>query len=278
MRNAAILIPVHNRRATTLACLRRLQENGDIERFDVIIIDDGSTDGTREAVQDAFPTISILSGNGDLWWTGAIALGMSHAFERGADLVFWLNDDCLPRAGALESVARFIATERESIVAPVCIDPTTNTRIASGFKGRTDLPAPARGEIVMAHGLSGYCLAVPRSVWERIGTPDADRFPHYYGDTSYTVQAHAAGFPIVILGDAEVELADFQGRIRSPGQYRNPARSWTKEYTRTFLNKKSPFRLATQWHMLRLKYGVALGSMLAVQRFAAWSLRFAFGK
>ncbi len=55
-----ILIPVHNRKQTTLACLGVLGQNGDLERYHVVIVDDGSTDGTAEAIHSLYPDITIL--------------------------------------------------------------------------------------------------------------------------------------------------------------------------------------------------------------------------
>ena len=269
-----IIIPVHNRRSLTLACLRRLREIGDLKCFGVIVVDDGSTDGTGEAIRAEFPEVEILRGDGNLWWTGAIALGSAHAFAQGVEIVFWLNDDCLPSAGALPGLANFLATQPHSVAAPVCLNPATGARIATAFIGRHELPAPARGAVSGAEGLSGYCLAVPRSVWEKLGPPDARRFPHYYGDTAFTLLAHAAGFQVAVVGDAEVELADYRPPLRSPGRYRAAGGSWGGEFARTFFHRKSPFRLATQWHLLCLKYGALAGAALALLRFASWSVRF----
>lgn len=269
-----IIIPVHNRRATSLACLRRLRECGDLERCGVIVVNDGSTDGTGEAIRAEFPEVEILHGDGNLWWTGAIALGSAHAFAQGGEIVFWLNDDCLPCAGALDCLTNFLQANPRSVAAPVCVDPPTGARIANAFIGRRALPAPGRGEIAGAEGLSGYCLAVPRAVWEKLDAPDAQRFPHYYGDTAFTLLAHAAGFQVAVVGDAEVELADYRPPLRSPGRYRAASGSWRGEFARTFFHPKSPFRLATQWHLLRLKYGALAGTALALLRFASWSVRF----
>jgi glycosyltransferase involved in cell wall biosynthesis len=46
-----IIIPVHNRKAITLKCLETLQNNGDLDKYHVIVVDDGSTDGTSLAIQ-----------------------------------------------------------------------------------------------------------------------------------------------------------------------------------------------------------------------------------
>eukprot|EP01031_Cornospumella_fuschlensis_P003875 gene3875-4830_t len=96
-----IIIPVHNRRATTLACLQVLKDQGVLAWATAVIVDDGSTDGTADAIRENHPDTVILPGSGNLWWGGAINLGMQWAYDQGAPQVFWLNDDTHPRPGAL---------------------------------------------------------------------------------------------------------------------------------------------------------------------------------
>ena len=59
MNSTAVIIPVHNRRETTLACLRRLTADGVPAWSRIVVVDDGSTDGTGEAVRVEFPDVEI---------------------------------------------------------------------------------------------------------------------------------------------------------------------------------------------------------------------------
>ena len=42
----------------------------------ITVIDDGSTDNTKQIIGEKFPKVLIISGDGSLWWTGAISLGL----------------------------------------------------------------------------------------------------------------------------------------------------------------------------------------------------------
>ncbi len=67
-----------------MRCLEALSDAGDLARYHTVVIDDGSTDGTADAIRRKHPEIHIISGDGNLWWTGAIVLGMRFAIQAGA--------------------------------------------------------------------------------------------------------------------------------------------------------------------------------------------------
>lgn len=265
-----ILLPVHNRRELTLGCLRHLEATGAFARFRVLVVDDGSTDGTADAISHAFPTVRIVTGNGQLWWTGAIALGMQEADRGGGNTIIWLNDDCLPEPGSLERLLARAEQNPPTIVGAVC-HTDAGTPVASAFTGRVPRTTPPPGaEEIFVDGLSGFCVAVPREVWTAIGFPDPARFPHYFGDNAYTIRARQAGFSVVLCGEAQARLVHYRGRATTVGRYFDQLPVGSQSWAATFASPRSPFRAATQWHYLRLRYGKVAGSALALARLAQW--------
>ena len=99
-----VIIPVHNRREITLGCLACLRAAGDLDWANVVVVDDGSTDGTAEAIRGQFPEVILLNGDGNLWWTGGIVLGMKEGVRRQAEVIVWLNDDSHLRPGSLKAL------------------------------------------------------------------------------------------------------------------------------------------------------------------------------
>jgi len=91
----AALITCHNRRAQTLACLEALYQNALSQDYSlhVILVDDGSTDGTGEAVRELYPSVEIIRGDGNLYWNKGMYRAFGHAMETGFDAYLWLNDD-----------------------------------------------------------------------------------------------------------------------------------------------------------------------------------------
>lgn len=206
LQSVYLLIPVHNRRSITLACLSHLQRLGMFDSYHVVVIDDGSTDGTREAIAQLFPQVEVLMGDGNLWWTGGICLGMEYAMAQGADYMLWMNDDTLPLAGTIDRLLQFCAANPKSITTAQCYSddtlrfPTYGGQRKRGFS--VGLIQTQPGETQVCDCMSGNLVCFPRSVVETIGYPEKHLMPHYTADIVYTWEAKKAGFDLYVLGDA----------------------------------------------------------------------------
>ena len=94
-RKIEIVTPVHNRREETLQCLRSLSkvETSGLS-LHIVIVDDGSTDGTAEAVAAEFPKVEIVSGDGSLWYTAGTNRGIEAALRHDPDYVLAIKKSC----------------------------------------------------------------------------------------------------------------------------------------------------------------------------------------
>ncbi len=110
-RRLGALLACHNRRTSTLACLAALfaQKGTDDVDLQVILLDDGSTDGTAEAVRGRFPAVEVLHGDGELFWGGGMRRAFAVGLARSLDAYLWLNDDTLLDPGALASLLETLA-------------------------------------------------------------------------------------------------------------------------------------------------------------------------
>ena len=73
MYHIALLLTVHNRKDLTLKCLESIYQGiqlcaSDTYSFNVYMVDDASVDGTSEEVSKRYPSVNIISGNGELYW------------------------------------------------------------------------------------------------------------------------------------------------------------------------------------------------------------------
>jgi GT2 family glycosyltransferase len=193
---------VHNRKATTLSCLAQLQQNGDLERYYSVVIDDGSTDGTKSAIQANYSEVEVLAGDGNLWWTGAIVQGMKYAYAQGAEFFIWLNDDCQVSANAISDLVKLCRENQGAIVGCQGQEREQIDRIAFGGKVKTwqgyRLIHAPKDQVTACDLLSGNLVCIPRIVVEKIGYPDPQIMPHYGGDSLYLIRAQKAGFQIFV--------------------------------------------------------------------------------
>lgn len=198
--SVCIVIPAHNRKNCTLHCLAGLKASGDLDQFSVLVVDDGSTDGTSEAVRQEYPQVTLLRGDGDLWWTGAITLGMQDAIAHGFNFVIWLNDDCRVSKNTIHELVSFSKKNHQSIVGCIGYESASPTSISFGGKikvGRKyQLIEPLEQRVHKCDLLSGNLVCMPTALIRQIGYPDSDRTPHYGGDSLFLIRARQAGYSL----------------------------------------------------------------------------------
>lgn len=185
MCNIAILMTCHNRVQTTLSCLERLfvaVANSGRVTSRVFLVDDGSGDGTSDCVCKAFPQVTVIAGDGTLFWAKGMELAWKTAIaERDWDGYLWLNDDTELQSEAIAKI--MAANDGEKIVV-----------------GELE---NAKGELVYGtrpDGLfTGNCVFVPRKVYERLGMICGD-YSHAWADSDYAMMAKRAGIDVVSAG------------------------------------------------------------------------------
>lgn len=129
------LTTCHNRRAITTRVLadlyaQKLPPHTTIEHT---LVDDGSTDGTTSAVQNHFPQVNIVQGNGRLFWAGGMRYGYENQIKsKKFDYLFVYNDDVRLEDDAiarlLDAAQKFIASEgrKAHVVAGTFLDKSGN--------------------------------------------------------------------------------------------------------------------------------------------------------
>jgi GT2 family glycosyltransferase len=207
-----ILVAVHDRKEITRRFLAAL-ERQTVRDFQVILVNDGSIDGTREMLTQEYPQVQILSGNGDLWWTGSMRLGVDWICERAApgDFILCANNDQIPREDAVSSLLLTSRSLGNAIVGSVSRGMEDHEKIydsAYSWNWKTNryarVPVKDRGYISEGVDvLTCRFTIVPIEVFKR-ATFRSDLFPHYLGDHDFFMDAKNAGYPLVLSYDSVV--------------------------------------------------------------------------
>jgi GT2 family glycosyltransferase len=267
---AYILIPAHNRRAITLIGLQALERNDDLNRYAVVVIDDGSTDSTGAAIRAGFPTVTVLQGDGNLWWTGAIRLGMEYAIGHGAEYLIWLNDDCRLAPGTLDGLVQFCRQHPQAIVGAQGFEQDSTTTLSFGGKRKTwqgyrFLTLPP-GQTLSCDMLSGNLVCMSRSVVEAIGYPDPQTSPHYGGDSLYLLRAQKAGFQLFVDSRYAVFNQAAESRLCPSDWLMTPGDPW--QLVRLACNPHSGLSWRLWWQLNWQAYG-PWGLVMFLKKYAS---------
>lgn len=202
----AVLMACYNRKEKTLSCLKSVYRQ-DIP-CDIYLTDDGSSDGTAEAVRAKYPVVKILEGDGNLYWGGAMRWAFAEALKVGYDYYIWLNDDITLDLNAFSKLlsTHHYLIERgksDSIVAGSMRDPITGKPTYGGVV-RLSRWQPLKftalepgDEPKECDTICGNCVFIPHSVVAKVGNID-EIFPHVLGDYDYGLRARQQGCSVWI--------------------------------------------------------------------------------
>jgi GT2 family glycosyltransferase len=203
---ASIIIPVRDEWMFTRQCLAAIQRYT-VVSHEVIVVDNGSE----------LPPADRPESEGVRWirnrWNKGFASAVNQGLEaaRGEFLV-WLNNDTLPSHRWLKQLLHVLKTdERVGMVGPV------SNRVIPEQKIEVSLSSPAvihrfsdrfnrtdPNKWRETKRLSGFCVAYPRRVLEKVGLLDERFGLGTYEDDDYSLRARRAGFRLIVAGDTYV--------------------------------------------------------------------------
>ena len=173
----------------------------------VLLVDNGSRDGTAEAVRAEFPAVEVLRLDTNRYFAGGVNEGVRHALEKGAGSILLLNNDVVLERGALEALVRALeADPKRAAVSPKIyyFEPPDVIWFAGGRIGGLGLvrhrgvnvkdekfrDAPGETEYV-----SGAAVLIARSALESVGLLDPD-YVMYVEDVDWSARAREHGLTL----------------------------------------------------------------------------------
>lgn len=212
-----IVIPVFNRKEFTRNCLISLS-NQTYKGYKIIVVDDGSTDGTCEMIASECPAVHVIKGDGNLWWAGATNKGIEYVRSNFAckqdDYILTLNNDLEVDENYLETLMSKTSLYHRSILGSVSVninklDEMNFCGISwNEFTGKYYLKAKdyncsyqqllQKRKVIDSDMLPGRGTLIPMLVFDEIGMYDSKNFPQYAADEDFSLRARRKGWKLLI--------------------------------------------------------------------------------
>lgn len=209
----AIVILNWKRPQETVECLRSVARL-DYPAYEVILVDNGSANGSLEAIRGEFPAARIIENKRNLGFAGGCNVGIRRALHDGAAYVLLLNDDTEVAPDLLRRLV--LAAESDphiGMLGPTIYyhQPADVIWSAGGVLGKYGNPSHRdvtaidqySDDVQEVDYMTGCALLVKRGVIERVGAFD-ERFFAYFEETEWCTRARHAGFRIVYVPHAHM--------------------------------------------------------------------------
>jgi GT2 family glycosyltransferase len=239
----SVVIVNYNTRDLVSQCIDSLISQASKLSFEIILVDNASTDGSCQVIESKFPSVRIVRNARNLGFAAANNQGL--ALARG-QLLLLLNSDTIVMPGSLDKMSDAAEFNHDvGIVAPKLVYPDGSLQMSYGalpnlmavfcsfFEIKTLIPHSMRrslgrsrwtrllgkttanyvdwfsgGEVttkVLSRDLlaTGACLLIRRQCFEEVGFLDPNIFM-YCEDADYCQRVHAAGWKILYLSEATV--------------------------------------------------------------------------
>jgi GT2 family glycosyltransferase len=239
----------------------------------IIVVNDGSSDGTMDILASEFPLVNVVLGTGNWWWTRCMNEGFKEAIELHADYALIFNDDTEIEPDYITKLwADYQTLPNDAVLgsASISIEPKdlidfAGTRELKRWFLKTTpyLPnlKPIFPEFTGVHStwtLNGRGTLIPVSIFDKIGMFD-ENLVQYGSDDEFAIRARKAGFPVYISWNARVYNNLFmtsEGTAFRKDSFMKFLRSFSNPYSvnslkkTAYIYKKHGFKFLTPLYLI----------------------------
>jgi GT2 family glycosyltransferase len=211
-RKASIIVVTYNNLGLNRLCLESIYARTEWPNFEVIVVDNNSTDGTPEYLKEAeedFPNLRVILNDSNLGFAAANNIGLRQAT---GDYLVLLNNDTIVTRGWLSTLIRHLQADTSvGLIGPVTNTIGNEAKVDVGYSDPADMPAWAAsfvrahdGQVFSIPMLAMFCVVMRRDVFEKVGLLDEQFGIGLFEDDDYTHRVKTNGFRVVCAADAFV--------------------------------------------------------------------------
>lgn len=225
-----VIIPVFNRLALTQNLINCLRKQNSDQPLHILIINDGSTDGTAEWLATQ-RDIETLNGNGTLFWGGAVDLALRHLQLKTNvdDWVLLINNDTTLDENFIQQLLNAAHQYAPAAIGSIIRDQANHTRILSigahidawrlltrDLLEKVGSKKTIPDTIIEVDALSGRGVLFPMAGLVAAGGMRPRALPHYLADYELSIRVRKSGYRILVSSTAAVYSKDEYGSTQRP--------------------------------------------------------------
>jgi GT2 family glycosyltransferase len=225
---ASIIVLSRDNLAFSRMCVASIFENTEYPNYELILIDNGSSDGSAEELRrlaGLVPHVRAFLNDDNAGFGPGNNQGLR---EATGDILVLLNNDTMVPRGWLTRLARHLENPEIGLIGPASNRTCNEAQLDIPYQTYAEYQAVARslrerheGELRPIRMPMMFCTAFRRDVYERIGPLDERFETGMFEDEDYALRAKAAGFKVVWTPEVYVHHAYHAtiGKLLPTGEY-----------------------------------------------------------
>ncbi|OGB87785.1 hypothetical protein A3H38_03150 [candidate division WOR-1 bacterium RIFCSPLOWO2_02_FULL_46_20] len=194
---SVVIVNLNNKRLLE-ECLTSVIKNSQNISFEIIVIDNGSSDGSQEMLKTRFPSIKLIANQENFGFAKANNQGLAVASGR---LLLLLNNDTIVKDKALDKMIEFLDRHPNvGACGPRLLNVDGTIQHQGGLFGKRFWLSK---QPVAVDFVIGAALMVNKQVIDKIGLMDENLF-FYNDDLDWCLRIRKAGWKIYFLPEAEI--------------------------------------------------------------------------